>query len=194
MYSDPSRWGITFQTYVQLTMLDLHTRPVENPIKMMERSIHSARLFSLLIQAWFSNETFETFSWCTCIYSCRYCFVENLYQTGLMPKPDFVALDEWFKWISKNHDIGGNLISNYSPSIYLNSCLEWIGCKIFFLVCLVYLRTTPEVVHRRMLARARTEESCVPLEYLERLHHLHENWLHHRTSFSCSAPVSSSIW
>lgn len=26
MYSDPSRWSLTFQTYVQLTMLDLHTR------------------------------------------------------------------------------------------------------------------------------------------------------------------------
>lgn len=26
MYRDASRWGLTLQTYVQLTMLDLHTR------------------------------------------------------------------------------------------------------------------------------------------------------------------------
>lgn len=135
MYTDPSRWGITFQTYVQLTMLDLHTKAVESPVKMMERSI----------------------------YSARYCFVENLHQSGLMPEPDFIALDEWFNWIVKNHDISGNLI--------------------------IYLRTSPEVVHKRMMARARTEESCVPLEYLEKLHQLHENWLFHRTSFSCPAPV-----
>lgn len=135
MYTDPSRWGITFQTYVQLTMLDLHTKPVDRPIKMMERSIHSA----------------------------RYCFVENLHQSGLMPNPDFIALDEWFNWIVKNHDVAGNFI--------------------------IYLRTTPEVVHRRMLSRARSEESCVPLEYLQKLHQLHEDWLFHRTSFTCPAPV-----
>ncbi|XP_034237186.1 deoxynucleoside kinase-like isoform X2 [Thrips palmi] len=135
MYSDPSRWGITFQTYVQLTMLDLHTKPVERPIKMMERSIHSA----------------------------RYCFVENLHSSGLMPNPDFIALDEWFNWILKNHDVAGNLI--------------------------IYLRTTPEVVHKRMLSRARTEESCVPLDYLQKLHQFHEDWLYHRKSFNCPAPV-----
>ncbi|KAK3908679.1 Deoxynucleoside kinase [Frankliniella fusca] len=135
MYTDPSRWGITFQTYVQLTMLDLHTQVVDKTVKMMERSIHSA----------------------------RYCFVENLHQSGLMPEPDFIALDEWFNWIVKNHDVSGNLI--------------------------IYLRTSPDVVHKRMLARARTEESCVPLEYLEKLHQLHEDWLFHRSSFSCPAPV-----
>ncbi|NP_001296351.2 putative thymidine kinase 2 mitochondrial variant 1 [Taeniopygia guttata] len=28
MYQDASRWGITLQTYVQLTMLEQHTRPM----------------------------------------------------------------------------------------------------------------------------------------------------------------------
>lgn len=27
MYQDACRWGLTLQTYVQLTMLDQHTRP-----------------------------------------------------------------------------------------------------------------------------------------------------------------------
>lgn len=27
MYLDACRWGLTLQTYVQLTMLDQHTRP-----------------------------------------------------------------------------------------------------------------------------------------------------------------------
>lgn len=40
----------------------------------------------------------------------RYCFVENLHKSGLMPQPDFVALDEWFNWIVKNHNVGGDLI------------------------------------------------------------------------------------
>src|SRR5690625_4689393 len=41
----------------------------------------------------------------------------------------------------------------------------------------VYLRSTPEIVYERMLKRARSEESCVPLKYLQELHELHENWL-----------------
>ena len=110
MYTDPSRWGITFQTYVQLTMLDLHTKPVDRPIKMMERSIHSAR--------WVINfDCYFGSLWSVSKLSkilkilFRYCFVENLHQSGLMPNPDFIALDEWFNWIVKNHDVAGNFIS-----------------------------------------------------------------------------------
>jgi thymidine kinase len=53
MYQDACRWGLTLQTYVQLTMLDQHT----SPVRLMERSI----------------------------YSARYIFVENLYRSGKMP-------------------------------------------------------------------------------------------------------------
>lgn len=56
---------------------------------------------------------------------------------------------------------------------------------------LVYLRTNPEVVFERIQARAREEESCVSLEYLKKLHELHEDWLFNRTQFICPAPVSS---
>jgi deoxyadenosine/deoxycytidine kinase len=49
MYKDPHKWSLCFQSYVQLTMLDLHTRPVVEPFKMMERSIYSAKwVLSLL--------------------------------------------------------------------------------------------------------------------------------------------------
>jgi len=43
MYKDPVKWSLCFQSYVQLTMLDLHTKPVAQPIKLMERSIFSAK-------------------------------------------------------------------------------------------------------------------------------------------------------
>ncbi|XP_070356862.1 thymidine kinase 2, mitochondrial isoform X5 [Equus asinus] len=43
MYRDACRWGLTLQTYVQLTMLNQHTRPQTSPVRLMERSIHSAR-------------------------------------------------------------------------------------------------------------------------------------------------------
>ncbi|KAM9288715.1 thymidine kinase 2, mitochondrial isoform 2-T2 [Morus bassanus] len=82
MYQDASRWGITLQTYIQLTMLEQHTRPMISPVRMMERSIHSA----------------------------KYIFVENLYRSGKMPEVDYVVLTEWFDWIQNNTDVSVDLI------------------------------------------------------------------------------------
>ncbi|XP_041077681.1 thymidine kinase 2, mitochondrial isoform X1 [Polyodon spathula] len=82
MYQDPPRWGLTLQTYVQLTMLDQHISPIMAPIRMMERSI----------------------------YSAKYIFVENLFKSGKMPEVDFAVLTEWFEWIVKNIDIPLDLI------------------------------------------------------------------------------------
>ncbi|KAM6324847.1 thymidine kinase 2, mitochondrial [Podargus strigoides] len=135
MYQDASRWGITLQTYVQLTMLEQHTRPRISPIRMMERSIHSA----------------------------KYIFVENLYRSGKMPEVDYVVLSEWFDWIQNNTDVSVDLI--------------------------VYLQTSPEVCYERLKRRCREEEKIIPLEYLEAIHQLYEEWLIKHTLFKVSCPV-----
>lgn len=54
----------------------------------------------------------------------------------------------------------------------------------------MYLKTTPSVVHERIKKRARSEEQCVPLSYIEELHKLHEEWLVTRQHAECPAPVS----
>lgn len=54
---------------------------------------------------------------------------------------------------------------------------------------LVYLRTTPDVVYKRMLKRNREEEKSVSIEYLEQIHQMHEDWLYHKKIFNCPAPV-----
>ncbi|CAD7689005.1 unnamed protein product [Nyctereutes procyonoides] len=135
MYRDACRWGLTLQTYVQLTMLDHHTRPQTSPVRLMERSIHSA----------------------------RYIFVENLYRSGKMPEVDYVVLAEWFDWILKNIDVSVDLI--------------------------VYLRTAPETCYRRLQMRCREEETVIPLEYLDAIHHLYEEWLIKGNHFPVAAPV-----
>ncbi|XP_017363521.1 thymidine kinase 2, mitochondrial isoform X1 [Cebus imitator] len=135
MYHDASRWGLTLQTYVQLTMLDRHTRPQMSSVRLMERSIHSA----------------------------RYIFVENLYRSGKMPEVDYIVLSEWFDWILRNMDISIDLI--------------------------VYLRTNPETCYQRLKRRCREEEKVIPLEYLEAIHHLHEEWLIKGSLFPVAAPV-----
>ncbi|XP_038628480.1 thymidine kinase 2, mitochondrial isoform X2 [Tachyglossus aculeatus] len=135
MYQDASRWGMTLQTYVQLTMLEQHTRPQISPIRMMERSIHSA----------------------------KYIFVENLYRSGKMPEVDYVVLTEWFDWIMKNIAVPVDLI--------------------------VYLQTSPETCYKRLKMRCREEEKVIPMEYLEAIHHLYEEWLIKQSLFKVSSPV-----
>lgn len=133
-YKEPFRWAMPFQTYVTLTMLNRHTHVTDKAVKLMERSMFSA----------------------------RYCFVENMVHTGILHQGMYDVLQEWYKSLEKMVHIQADLI--------------------------VYLRSSPEVVFERMRKRARSEESQVPLEYLQQLHDLHENWLIHG-SFRRPAPV-----
>ncbi|TNN63949.1 Thymidine kinase 2, mitochondrial [Liparis tanakae] len=135
MYQDPERWGLTLQTYVQLTMLGLHTSAMTAPIRMIERSIFSA----------------------------KYIFVENLFRSGKMPEVDFAVLSEWFDWITTNVSIPVDLI--------------------------VYLQTSPQTCHERLKKRGREEEKVIPLEYLESIHQLYEDWLINSDGFPLPAPV-----
>lgn len=128
MYKEPNRWAMPFQTYVTLTMLELHTQETKKSVKIMERSL----------------------------YSSRYCFVQSMYSHGSIHAGMFGILQEWYKFIDKSIDIRADLV--------------------------VYLRSTPEIVHQRIKERARAEESCVPLTYLQELHDLHEDWLIRKTN------------
>ncbi|XP_078400782.1 thymidine kinase 2, mitochondrial isoform X3 [Cetorhinus maximus] len=97
------------------------------------------------------------------IYSAKYVFVENHYRGSTMPEVDYAVLTEWFNWIVTNTDIPIDLI--------------------------VYLQTTPETCYQRLKTRCRNEEKVIPLEYLETLHELYEDWLIKQTSFKIPAPV-----
>lgn len=85
------------------------------------------------------------------LYSSKYCFVENMYKSKIMEPAMYHILQEWYNFVEKSIPIRADLI--------------------------VYLRTSPNIVYERIQKRARPEESCVPLKYLEELHDLHENWL-----------------
>uniref|UniRef100_A0A8C7V2V8 Thymidine kinase 2 n=1 Tax=Oryzias sinensis TaxID=183150 RepID=A0A8C7V2V8_9TELE len=127
MYQDPERWAITLQTYVQLTMLKQHLSTSLAPVRMMERSIFSA----------------------------KHIFVENLFRSGKMPEVDHAVLSEWFDWITANISLPVDLI--------------------------VYLQTSPETCHERLKRRCREEEKVIPLEYLQSIHQLYEDWLLRQT-------------
>lgn len=85
MYKDTAKWAMTFQSYVSLTMLDMHRRPTPTPVKLMERSL----------------------------YSARYCFVEHMMRSGTLHPAEFAVLDEWFRFIMNQIQIDADLIGLY---------------------------------------------------------------------------------
>jgi deoxynucleoside kinase len=82
LYSDPKKWSFTFQSYVQLTILQHHTLKIKRSIKLMERSI----------------------------YSARNCFVEQLARTGCIDDCSVSVMDQWFNWAKENCDLCVDLI------------------------------------------------------------------------------------
>ncbi|XP_022920605.1 deoxynucleoside kinase-like [Onthophagus taurus] len=97
------------------------------------------------------------------IYSVRYCFVDNMQSEGIMPSLSVEVLDEYFNWVKNKPEAKVDLV--------------------------IYLRTSPDVVYERMLQRNRDEEKTVSLEYLTKLHDVHEKWLYYKSAYSCPAPI-----
>lgn len=85
------------------------------------------------------------------IYSSKYVFAKNMFKTGRIHIGMYKILQAWYDFLETTMKIRVDLI--------------------------VYLRTTPEVVYERIQRRARAEERSIPLEYLQQLHALHEEWL-----------------
>jgi len=83
---DMNRWCFPFQSYVQLSMLEMHQKEPKSPevaIKLMERSL----------------------------YSARYCFVENLHRRTHLREEEYAILDEWFQYLVKSESkVGVDLI------------------------------------------------------------------------------------
>ncbi|XP_047482640.1 deoxynucleoside kinase-like [Penaeus chinensis] len=135
LYEDPKRWSFLFQSYVQLTRLNIHLQQCNSPVKLIERSLQNN----------------------------RYCFVESGHDSGELHGAEYSVLCEYYDLLESNLDIGIDLI--------------------------VYLRSTPETVHSRMLERGRSEEAGVPLGYLKQVHNYYENWLLEHKPRAPPAPV-----
>jgi len=125
-YTDTPRWAYTFQSYAFITRtLAQKNHDLKNPypIQILERSV----------------------------FSDRYCFAKNLYESGTMSDLEWTLYLEWFGWFCQDHV--------KKPDGF------------------IYLKTTPQTCYKRLLKRARHEEKAVPIDYLEQLHNKHENWL-----------------
>lgn len=85
MYTNPRRYSFLFQSYVQLTMLQLHTYESAMPYKIMERSVFSSR-----------------------------CFIETMKRSKLLQDVEIMVLEDWYDWCIQNVNIVTDLISMLS--------------------------------------------------------------------------------
>lgn len=82
MYEDFNSWSFTLQTYILLTMLQCHEIETDKPVKMMERSV----------------------------YSARHVFIENLSRASILSKPEVAVLNEWYEWLLESGSCSVDLI------------------------------------------------------------------------------------
>ncbi|KAM4677413.1 deoxyguanosine kinase, mitochondrial-like isoform 2-T2 [Discoglossus pictus] len=95
------------------------------------------------------------------IYSDRYVFAQTLFELGHMNEMEWTMYQDWHSFLSQQLD----------KSVALDGIL--------------YLRASPEKCFERLQKRARMEELTVQLNYLEKLHNQHENWLIKKRIVQC---------
>lgn len=91
MYKDPKRWAYLFQSYVLLTMMEAHETPQEKPMRILERSV----------------------------YSARYCFIENLRKSDppLITEMEYTVYQRWFDWLMEHHRPQVDLIGEHPQAL-----------------------------------------------------------------------------
>lgn len=88
------------------------------------------------------------------IFSYKNVFARFLYENGKMNSMEWNMYEQWFDWLSKDSFKVENKPNGF-----------------------IYLRANPTTSYNRMLKRERSEEKCVPIEYLESVNKYHEEWL-----------------
>lgn len=136
MVSQPKRWTATFQLFSTMTRTRQILQAAElvdkAPIVMIERSM----------------------------FSERYCFVQMLYESGIITSGEFALLDRFFNRMTQRLKVD----------------------------LIVYIRSDPNILRERISLRGRVEEEGLSEEYLKNLHYRHEEWLV-RKMFPVPAPV-----
>ena len=136
MYNSPTRCSFLFQMYALLTVIKQYHSPSIRKVQIIERFLG------------------------------RYCFVENLYETGKISNAEYTVIREWFNYLARPY-------TKFDLSIDL----------------VVYLRCPPEIAYERILKRKRREESNIPFEYICQIHDLHEAWLIKKTKFQTPSAI-----
>ena len=123
----------------------------------MERYAYAFQSFAFLSRLQMLNNINETQLTLVerSIYADRNVFAENCYEDTILDPLEWQVYEKWFDW-----------------------CEHRVPCHVrddqaIFL----YLRTDPAICMDRIRERGRPAEEHIKLDYLERLHKKHEEWL-----------------
>ena len=129
-YEDQDRWSFTFQMNSFISRAhriqdtrDKSSQSDKEPLLLVERSI----------------------------YTDRFCFAQNCYESGKMTQMEYDIYCRWNDWLSNKFSL--------RPKAY------------------IYLRCQPEINVIRIKERSRSGECGIPLKYLQLLHNLHDSWM-----------------
>lgn len=161
LYKDPARYSLAFQTYVQLTMIKLHSKQP----KLMERSIYSARYCFV-----------ENLYQLNYLSRLEYIILDKWFKHLVLSGSE----------INPNQEVADTSSSNNNlKELEYNLLSRPCGVNIDLII---YLRCSPQQVMERIRIRSRAEEKDISFDYIKSLHNLHEDWLIKR-KFPVPAPV-----
>ena len=126
-YEDQTRWAFTFQM---------------NSFISRAHKIHEKRDLSQENQLLFVERS---------IYTDRYCFAANCYETNKMTQMEYDIYCRWNDWLSNQFKL--------RPNAY------------------IYLKCDTNTNVERIAKRSRQGECNIPKEYLDNLHAKHESWM-----------------
>lgn len=124
-YSNIQKWSFAFQmnSFISRIHRVMEQRKDDNTVNFVERSI----------------------------FTDKYCFAENCYESGMMDKIEYDIYCRWHEWLQTAFDV--------APNAY------------------IYLKTDPKISSERITKRSRDEEGGIPIEYLTTLHEKHNKWM-----------------
>ncbi|XP_056088817.1 deoxyguanosine kinase, mitochondrial isoform X2 [Rhinichthys klamathensis goyatoka] len=92
------------------------------------------------------------------VYSDRYIFALNMFELGCINSTEWAVYQDWHSF----------LVEQFGHRVQLEG--------------IIYLRASPQTCMERLGRRGRVEEQGIQLDYLEKLHTRHEDWLIDKTT------------
>ena len=113
------------------------------------------------------------------------CFISRTHQIEKLPDGiNFIERSILSDKIFAQNCFNDNNMNKIEFEIY-NKWSDWLYEKVCKKIKnIIYLRTSPKVSYERIKKRNRESEETIPLNYLEQLHKLHDEWLMDNKEFN----------